>query len=219
MFWKSVLSVGAIRYLLLLWFPLGLGCSLMAPPTPEQVDLPPLPNPLEIPVSDREFVWNQIVDTVDDYFDIVREERVRLVGNVLTEGRIDTRPRTGASVAEFWRKDAVHGFELWHGTFQSIRRQAYVRVSPSHAGYGVQVIVRKELEDLASPEMATAGGAVRRYDGSFVRPQGRQIAKAETLGWIPQGRDVALEQKILADLYARMYQVETPPSVENIPHF
>ncbi len=175
-----------------------------------------LPNPLEIPVSDREFVWNQIVDTVDDYFEIAREERVRLVGNVLTEGRIETRPRSGASVAEVWRKDAVHGFETWHGTFQSIRRQALIRVSPSHAGYGVQIIVRKELEDLANPEMATAGGAVQRYDGSLVRPQGRQLARPETLGWIPQGRDVALEQKMLADLYARLVKVEPPPPVETL---
>jgi hypothetical protein len=199
----------------LLCVVVGSGCHFFASKAanPEGVVLP---NPLEIPVSDREFVWNQIVDTVDDYFDIAREERVRLVGNVLTEGRIETHPRTGASVAEIWRKDAVHGFETWHGTFQSIRRQALVRISPSHAGYGVQVIVRKELEDVANPEMSTAGGTVQRYDGSFVRPQGRQLARPETLGWIPQGRDVALEQKILADLHARMFRVEAPTPVETL---
>ena len=216
---KPVSARSALRCMLLLWTIVCGGCGLLRSPAAEgDPELAVLPNPLEIPVTDREFAWNEIVDTVDDYFDIAREERVRQVGNVLTEGKIETRPLTGATVTEFWRKDAVPGFELWHGTLQSIRRQAFVRVSPSQAGYGVQVMVRKELEDLASPEMATAGGTVRRYDGSLVRPQGRQVVRTDTLGWIPQGRDVALEQKILADLYARMYHAVPPPPVETLHH-
>ena len=36
-------------------------------------------NPMYVPLSDREFLWNQLVDTIDNYFRIQREERVRLV--------------------------------------------------------------------------------------------------------------------------------------------
>jgi hypothetical protein len=172
-----------------------------------------LPNPLEIPVSDPEFAWNTIVDTVDDYFEISREERVHLIGDVMTEGRIETRPVPGATLLEPWRRDQTRGFELWQSTFQSIRRQAEISVSPSSVGYGVQVIVRKELEDLARPESATVSGIIRRYDGSLTRPSGDGIGGPLTLGWIPQGRDIALEQKILADLYSRMYNVAPPPPV------
>ena len=32
-------------------------------------------NPLFLPPVDREFLWNQTVDSVDDYFRIEREER------------------------------------------------------------------------------------------------------------------------------------------------
>ena len=46
-------------------------------------------NPMYVPLSDREFLWNQLVDTMDNYFRIEREERVRLVGGVLTEGQIE----------------------------------------------------------------------------------------------------------------------------------
>src|SRR4051794_13544809 len=49
----------------------------------------PVQNPLFIPAVDREFLWNQTVDAVDDYFRIEREDRVRLIGGVLTEGWID----------------------------------------------------------------------------------------------------------------------------------
>jgi hypothetical protein len=185
------------------------GCSLFRKSGPP----PQLPNPLEIPVSDHEFAWNVIVDTVDDYFEIAREERVHLIGDVMTEGKIETRAASGATILEPWRRDRTRGFELWQGTFQSIRRQAEISVSPSSVGYGVHVIVRKELEDLARPEWATTGGIIQRYDGSLTRPSGERIGGPLTLGWIPQGRDIALEQKILADLYARMYNAVPPPPV------
>src|SRR5262245_3588233 len=60
----------------------------------------PIENPLFVPPLDREFLWNQTVDAVDDYFRIEREERVRLVAGVLTEGRIETFPVTGSTLFE-----------------------------------------------------------------------------------------------------------------------
>lgn len=174
----------------------------------------PLPNPLEIPVSDHEFVWNQLVDTVDDYFPIAREERVRVIGNVMTEGRIDTFPKTAATAMDVFRKDSTKGFETWHGTFQSIRKHAEVRVLPGQDGYGINVIVRKELEDLDRPELSLVDASAFRFDGSLVRPQGQRLGGVTTLGWIPIGRDLDLEQKILADLYSRLNHVEPPLPVQ-----
>src|SRR5690606_18368641 len=51
-----------------------------------------LENPLFVACGDRQFLWHQVVDTLDDYFRIEREDQVRLIGDVLTEGRIDTYP-------------------------------------------------------------------------------------------------------------------------------
>lgn len=181
-------------------------------------NVPALPNPLQVSGSDQEFLWTELIDTVDDYFPIAREQRVRWVGDVMTEGKIETQPVTGATVMEIFRKDATPGFERWHGTFQSIRRQAEVRVMPSPSGFNVQVIVRKELEDVDRPEMATVGRSVQRYDGTLIRPQRVNASGATTLGWIPQGRDAELEQKILADLYARLNFVEAPPPVQTLHH-
>src|SRR5262249_8070042 len=62
-------------------------------------------NPLFIPPVDRELFWNQTVDAVDDYFRIEREDRLRLIGGVLTEGRIDTFPTIGSTLFEPWRVD------------------------------------------------------------------------------------------------------------------
>ena len=165
-----------------------------------------VPNPMTVPVRDAEFVWSQIVDTIDDYFDIRAERRVQLVGGVLTEGRIETHYNPGATVLEPWRWDSTPGFEKWHATAQSIRRRAIVRVMPTGSQYAIQVAVEKELEDVDRPVHATPGSAIPRHDGSLVRSlSDDEIRGPKTLGWVPLGRDVALETEILQELYARVF--------------
>jgi hypothetical protein len=153
-----------------------------------------------VPAMDREVLWNSTVNAVDDYFRIEREERVRLIAGVLTEGRIDTFPQTGSTIFEPWRRDSTPGYEKMLATLQSIRRRATVRVIPVEGGYLLDVAVQKELEDLDKPQHATAGGSTLRYDGTLVRQEGAPGRYSVTLGWIPIGRDMSLEQRILADL-------------------
>ncbi len=94
-----------------------------------------LPNPMSVPVRDPEFFWNQLVDTIDDYFDIRSEQRVHLVGNVATEGRIESKPQPGATLFEPWRWDSTPGYEKWHATLQSLRRKCIVSVQPQGAEF------------------------------------------------------------------------------------
>lgn len=180
-------------------------------------NIPPgtlIENPMFVPAVDREFLHTQTVDVVDDFFRIEREERVRLIGGILTEGRIDTFPKIGSTMLEPWRGDSTPGYERWLATLQSIRRKATVRIIPTEGGYLLDVVVQKELEDLNKPENATAGGATRRHDGTIVRQTGPPGRYAVTLGWIPIGRDVSLEQRILSDLQLRL---EVDCAVEPLP--
>jgi len=163
-----------------------------------------LENPLFVPITDREFLWLQIVDTVDNYFKIKREERVRLVGDVLLEGRIETFPAVGSTMLEPWRKDSTHGFERLHATLQSVRRYAIVRVSPTDGGYLVDVAVHKELEDVERPEHSTVGHAAVRHDSSLVRNEQQPSDSPVTWRWIPVGRDASLEQRILSEILGRV---------------
>ena len=196
--------------------PVGTFGPFMSPAGPAVT--PVVQNPLLVPVPDREFVWNQLVDAVDDYFQIAREERVRESGGVLLEGRIDTRPTIGSTVLEPWRNDATPGFEKLHGTLQSIRRTAQMRVMPAAGGYLVELAVYKELEDVPQPEFSTVGGVTLRYDQSLNRTEqayGQEVQQLSP-GWIPLGRDVSLEQQILTDIHARLINVE-PPSAPRWP--
>lgn len=209
------------RQLLLLTGLSLLGCGVRplrdrnAPPAFVN-GLPPqaIENPLFVPPIDREFMWQQLVDVVDNYFKIDREDRVRSINGVLSEGRIDTRPTIGSTWLEPWNFDSTAGYEKTHATLQSIRRRGTVRVIPNEAGYLVDVTVQKELEDLSKPVHATAGSGAVRHDGTVVRIEGEGGRLALPLGWIPLGRDITLEQKMLAEIKGRLCTV-TP--VEHLP--
>ena len=168
-------------------------------------------NPVLLPACDHEFAWETVVDVIDDYFKIKQEEPVRLVGNVVTEGRLDTFPEVGSTLFEPWRHDSVGSYEKLESTLQSIRRTATVRVTPAPTqnGYLVDVAVFKELEDVVRPAHATAGAATFRYDSSLTRvvsPVGEQEINED---WIPLGRDTSLEQRIIGHLLARAAPVAT----------
>jgi hypothetical protein len=164
-------------------------------------------NPVFLPVADPEAAWEMMVDVVDDYFQVKDEDPVRWVGDVPTEGRLDTFPLVGSTLFEPWRRDSANRYEAIHATLQSIRRRALVRMIPSEGGYRVDVAVFKELEDAKQADLATAGSATFRYDSSLtgvVSPIGEQEINE---GWIPQGRDAALEQQIIRELLARAGEV------------
>jgi len=160
-------------------------------------------NPVLLAGQDSECVWETVVDVIDDYFRIEREEPVRQWGGVLTEGRLETQPEVGATIFEPWRRDSVGGYQRLESTLQSIRRYALVRVLPAEGGFWVEVAVYKELEDVLQPENATAGGATFRNDSSYVRVENPIGGQEVHRGWIPLGRDAVLEQEILAQFQSR----------------
>jgi hypothetical protein len=163
------------------------------------------PNPIHVPVVNEDLAWDQIADAVSDYFRIAREQRARREGELITEGRIETAPQTGATWLEPFRKDSVGSFNRWESTFQTIRRRAIVRVIPDAAGYLVEVIVEKELEDLPTPEKATAGAAVFRGDDSLPSQRLEDVNRVRSSPcWLHLGRDPLLEQRILGDIQARL---------------
>lgn len=162
------------------------------------------PNPVNVVIQDHEFAWDQIVDEVDNYFKIKKEERVRVDNGIISEGILTTYPKSGATMLEPWRLDSSPGFEKWQSTLQTIRRSATVRVVPAGATYTIQVEVLKEMEDLAKPENAVVSSIRNNVttriseDGTTESiPVGRQR-------WYPIGPDTDLEQRILKNILARL---------------
>lgn len=185
---------------LLLGMPLLVGC---ATPMPYFAQKPPISQAF-VPITDPDYVYDNVVDVVDDYFRIQQEVRTKVIGNAVTEGRIDTMPEISATLLEPWRHDVASSYDRLEATFQTIRRYAVVRVIPTEGGYFVDVAVFKELEDLPKPEQSPTGTANFRNDQSLSRFNEPIGPQAVSLGWIPQGRDTAMEQKILCKLQGRL---------------
>lgn len=165
-----------------------------------------VPNPIELPPASDQFVWSQVIDAVDDYFRIAREQPVQNSDGIILDGRIETAYRTGSSILEPWRKDSTAGFERLQSTLQSIRRKATVIVRPRGAAYTLEVVVLKDLEDTDRSQEATETNPVQRHDGTLLRIDDAIDNSPRTLGWIPLGRDTSLEQVILRDIFARITQ-------------
>ncbi|RMG03403.1 MAG: hypothetical protein D6741_02335 [Planctomycetota bacterium] len=161
------------------------------------------PNPIMVPYQPPETFWENLVEVVQRYFDIDHEEPVRNIGGILTEGRLETRPKIGATIFEPWHRDSVGRYSRVEATVQSIRRTATLKVVPAENGYQVSVQVFKELEDVSRPLGATSSAAAFRDDSSLTRVVGPVGAQQVNEGWIPKGRDTELEQAILRDLVAR----------------
>jgi hypothetical protein len=182
------------------------------PPGPEVA--PGVPTAILVPVTDDDFAWDAIADVVSDYFPITTEQRARRGPEVWSEGLIETAYRSGATLLEPHRHDSVGWFNLWESTFQTIRRRAIVHVIPEGDGYLIEVEVQKELEDLRRPEQGTANAATFDDDSSLPSYRTAPVSHTQSSPcWISLGRDTALEQRMLADIHARLAGAATTGSV------
>lgn len=175
------------------------------------------PNPAYVPIADREFLWNVLVDIIDDAYRIDREDRVHLVDNELTVGQIKTHFEPSAGWLEPWRRDTVTFADRLEATLQSMRRRAEVQVVPVSGGFNVEVNVFKELEDVQRPLFSPASAGTLRYDTSQRHTKSFIGDQPVVSGWIPQGRDTAAEQSILNELMARLGLL--PPVWRRFPAF
>ncbi len=217
-------SIAIARRSFLRWFALpllapGVGCSQSIMQSTPIIDFGKhhgstreiiYPNPMQLNDMDPEFLWTQIIDTVDDYFDIKTETRVRRDMDQWSDGYVETFPQNGATILEPWRKDAPKGMERWQSTFQSIRRTAYLKIIPQTNGFNIGIEVVKELEDVDRSQNSGEGSASIRHDGAVVRTDQQLLSLPLTIGWIRQENDRQLEQRILKEIAGRVTNVEPP---------
>jgi len=158
-------------------------------------------NSIIIRAPSDDAVWELTAAVVSDYFPIARENRL--------DGIIETQPKTGAALFEPWHKDAATLEDRLEGTLQSVRRRAFVHVTPApeQGGYLVSVEVFKEREDVVEPSTASAGSSTFQETEPLSQEQRFAIGRSSPDGWIPMGRDPALESAMLNDLQRRLAQL------------
>ena len=150
-------------------------------------------NPLVVPSTEFEDLWNKTVAVVDKYFDIQSENRLSRT--------IETQPLMAATLLEPWALDSVSMEDRFEASLQTIQKRAVIHIDPAPSGgFLVKVEVRKFLEDMPKPDRQAAGRAV--FTNDFPVNRTREIVGPvpARLGWINRGRDLDLEQAILAGI-------------------
>lgn len=162
--------------------------SGLSQPAPMQAS-----NPIQISGNNQDVVWERIVDTIHNYkFSIAKENKL--------DGRIETEYKVGANLLEPWHGDSVGFDNRLESTLQSIRRRVFVSVTPIEGGYLLGVEAFKEIEDVTTPTASAPGGATFQQELSLRRDLNLVEERSNPDGWIPLGRDPALEQDILESL-------------------
>ena len=147
-------------------------------------------NPVQISGTDQDVVWERVVDVIHNYkFLIARENKL--------DGRIETGYKVGSNLLEPWHGDSVGFDNRLESSLQSIRRRVFVSVTPVEGGYLLGVEAFKEIEDVQTQTSSAPGGATFQQELSLRRDLNLVQQRSETPGWLPLGRDPALEQDIL----------------------
>ena len=164
---------------------LQAGCMSVAPVA--------VSNPIYVPANNHEAVWERTVDVIHSHqFPISRENRL--------DGIIETDYKVGSGVLEPWHHDSVGLEDRLESSLQSTRRRAILSVTPAEGGYLVGVEVFKELEDLPGLAANSPGWATFQESTPLERDLDLVVGQSAPSGWIPLGRDAALEQSILQGL-------------------
>jgi hypothetical protein len=153
-------------------------------------------NPVFIPLGKLQYgyVFESCLKTLLDYgFEIMESNRY--------DGRIETMPRIAPGLLNCIKPGSPDLRERLLATTQTYRHRVSLIIQPAeNSGYFIEVIVRKELEDLPKPVRGTVGGAVFRSENTVER----QFEVIDPIffepKWIYKGRDVALEQEIIRRL-------------------
>jgi hypothetical protein len=135
------------------------------------------------------FIFERVLDVLDDDFEIAVASRY--------DGRIETKPRIAPGLEQPWKAGSPNLAERTLATLQTYRHRCFVLIQPAERGYTVNVTVFKELEDLPQPTRDTGGGAAFRSDPSVDRQYEIVDPAIVSHVWIPKGRDIFVEQKIL----------------------
>lgn len=155
----------------------------------------PVENPLFLPQGPGAYatVFEKVLDTVDDYFEISYSNRY--------DGRIETFPRIAPGFEQPWRAGSVDCDQRLLATLQTIRQRAMVVIQPADdGGFFVDVKVFKELEDISKPTQPRTGAAVFRSDNTVERQYEVIDPTVLDSNWAPIGRNLLLEQVILQRL-------------------
>src|SRR5215831_15355410 len=183
---RRFLAVGALAVMIAAGGCSATGPLLDNPVLLRPVAAGPVENPVYVPLgashTSYRKLFEQVIDVVDDYFDIAESN--------MYAGLIRTHPRVAPGLEQFFRAGSPDFDQRLLATLQSIRHYAVVKIDGARdGGYWVDVKVFNELENVERPLRATAGAAAFRSDNTLDREYEVVEEVPHSGGWIPIGED------------------------------
>jgi len=182
---------------------LGLGCAsgpaLEAPGLIPGENLVPVEqNPVFIPLGPQPEAYAKVFENV---LQVLIQNQFEILESNRYDGRIETVPRVSPGLLMFFRPGSPCIRDRVLSSLQTYRHRISVVIQPAdNGGYFVEVIARKELQDLPKPVKQTAGAAIFRTDLNVERQFEVIDPNVYEPTWIFKGRDACLEQKLIEDL-------------------
>jgi hypothetical protein len=153
-------------------------------------------NPVYVPLGLESYgqVFENVLSVlIDSGFEILESNRY--------DGRIETLPRIAPGLGLCCKRGSPDCYDRLLATAQSYRHRVSIAIQPGdNKDYFIEVIVRKELEDVPRPIRMTAGGAVFRTDNNIDRTFEVIDANIFEPTWFFVGRDVTMEQELIRRL-------------------
>jgi hypothetical protein len=162
-------------------------------------------NPVYLPPLPYGRVFETLLHVLHDYdFEIAQSNRM--------DGRIECIPRTAPGLVQLFRPGSPDLYDRLLQTMQTYRHRVTIVVRTAAnplrpdtcGGYFVEVIVRKELEDLVRPIRSSIGGAIFRTQNDVSRQFEVIDPTFFDSMWIFKGRDVPLEQELIRRIKSRL---------------
>jgi hypothetical protein len=175
----------------------GLSAGCLAPKRGEYVSTRPVA--VADPSYEADRLWEAIQDTL-------REHRFRLDRVDRREGVITTMPVGSQHLLEFWRHDVNTREDLWESTLNPIRRWVSVSVTrgPDNAWQELACVVHRQRFSSPDRQFNSSGAAYQYFGDSLPSTTGLARVTSEQDQWLDQGRDPAMEEYLLSQVFARV---------------
>jgi hypothetical protein len=137
--------------------------------------------------------------------EVLRRHRFPLDRVDRRSGTITTLPVTSQSFFEFWRHDVDTAFDLAEASLRTVRRSAVVQLDRHPESGEVTVTVTVRRETFATPERQfnSSASSLRVFGDELPGVRGERRLTREDDYWIDDGRDEAMERRLLERIMER----------------
>ena len=149
--------------------------------------------------------------------EVLRRHRFPLDRVDRRNGTITTLPVTSQSFFEFWRHDVDTAFDLAEASLRMVRRSAVVQLDRHTESGEATVTVTVRRETFATPERQfnSSAASLRVFGDALPGVRGERLLTREDDYWIDDGRDEAMERRLLERI---MQQALVPRAAQAVAY-